>query len=182
MPSEAVIIPAGVESVLNADVHDLKANAFGDFVLTNSRVASVRLGPAGGRCAAVASRTRASFSLRCQKASATCTVECGCIPQCSAVAGNSWPQNNAYPLGDFDGDGHHDAMILRNDGRMIMHSYRDRTRCVSIRQIGSGWNSRRDIHSDIDFNGDCRMGIVARDKRGDLWVYPGKWQGRFRRP
>lgn len=37
----------------------------------------------------------------------------------------------------------------------------------------------RDIHSDIDFNGDCRMGIVARDKRGDLWVYLGNGNGGF---
>lgn len=95
-------------------------------------------------------------------------------------AGTGWPHSNVYSMGDFDGDGHNDAAIMWNDGRLVLYpSYSQGKSFGSTRQIGVGWNALKDFHTGIDFDGDTRPDIVARMYDGDLRLYPGNGRGGF---
>lgn len=98
----------------------------------------------------------------------------------SKLAGSGWPLHRTYSLGDFSGDGHMDAAIVRSNGDLMLYpSYNHGTSFHRPQRIGTGWAAFLDLHTGVDFDGDTRPDIVARTRDGKLWLYPGNGTGGF---
>jgi hypothetical protein len=46
-------------------------------------------------------------------------------------------------------------------------------------RIGAGWNVMTALAGAGDLSGDGRADLVARDRLGQLWLYPGNGHGRL---
>ncbi|WP_307852072.1 VCBS repeat-containing protein [Streptomyces sp. b94] len=46
-------------------------------------------------------------------------------------------------------------------------------------RVGGGWNAMKDIRVPGDLSGDALPDLVAKDKYGVLWLYPGNGDGVF---
>ncbi len=83
--------------------------------------------------------------------------------------------------GDFNGDGNPDLITVRPDGVMNLYPGNGAGGFgTSYPQIGTGWQSRDQIISVGDWDGDGRNDLVAREPaNGNLWLYSGNGVGGF---
>ncbi|WRH26499.1 S8 family serine peptidase [Arthrobacter sp. JZ12] len=76
--------------------------------------------------------------------------------------------------GDFNGDGAVDVMARTAAGDLLLYSGNGAGGWAGGgTKIGSGWQNFTSIVGPGDFNGDTTMDVLARDKAGVLWLYPG---------
>ncbi|MFB6842378.1 FG-GAP-like repeat-containing protein [Streptomyces sp. NPDC056361] len=86
------------------------------------------------------------------------------------------PATGAF--GDIDRDGYVDVF-----GRNLIsqlwtsHHYDSAGR---TRLVGSGWDAMSKLTRHGDYDGDLNEDVVARDKAGVLWLYPGDGKGSFK--
>lgn len=88
-----------------------------------------------------------------------------------------WGSATLVPLGDFTGDGRPDLGRVTSDGQFELWKGRGDGTFAGPAVIGSGWNGFGLITGGIDFDGDRRVDVVARDAAGDLWLYRGDGMG-----
>ncbi|MFE3070850.1 FG-GAP repeat domain-containing protein [Streptomyces sp. NPDC059247] len=83
-------------------------------------------------------------------------------------------------VGDNDGDGKGDVVARDTNGGLFFYGSTGNTSAPlkNRKSIGTGWNIYNQIVAADDANGDGRADLLARDRKGDLWAYPGLGDGR----
>jgi len=94
------------------------------------------------------------------------------------TAGSRWAYENALLLGDITGDGRPDLVArdrTATNGTLWIYPNAGATGSdpwTAPRYFaGTGWNTVTDLLLG-DITGDGRPDLVARDRRGELWIYP----------
>jgi hypothetical protein len=83
-------------------------------------------------------------------------------------------------VGDLTGDGKADVIARDRTGYLWLYRGNGRGGWAAAGQrIGSGWQAFTSISASGDLNGDRRVDVVARDKSGREWLYPGNGRGGF---
>jgi hypothetical protein len=98
------------------------------------------------------------------------------------VNGSGWNVfSEIVAPGDFNGDGNPDLLAVRPNGAMNIYPGNGAGGFgTSYPQIGAGWNTRDQIISVGDWDGDGRNDLVARERaNGNLWLYSGNGAGGF---
>ena len=90
-----------------------------------------------------------------------------------------WGSAVVVPLGDFTGDGVGDLGRIPADGRFELWKGRGDGTFTGPTVIGSGWSGFGLVTGGIDFDGDRRVDVVARDSAGNLWMYRGDGMGSW---
>jgi hypothetical protein len=93
--------------------------------------------------------------------------------------GTGWNSFTALiGVGDFNGDGRADLLARHRDGRLLMYAGNGKGGWsrTAVR-VGTGWSGFTAVFSVGDFTGDGRADVMARDKSGRLWLYPGNGKG-----
>ncbi|MFI8326811.1 FG-GAP repeat domain-containing protein [Streptomyces sp. NPDC085529] len=89
--------------------------------------------------------------------------------------GGGWQiYNRLVGPGDLSGDGKSD--LLARDASGVLYLYRGNgagTGFASRIRVGSGWGAYNQIVGAGDYTGDGRADVLARDGRGDLFLYRG---------
>lgn len=88
-----------------------------------------------------------------------------------------WGSGTLVPLGDFTGDGFADVGRITADGQFELWKGRGDGTFSGPTLIGSGWNGFGLVTGGIDFDGDRRVDVVARDAAGNLQLYRGDGMG-----
>ncbi|RAZ31648.1 VCBS repeat-containing protein [Microbacterium sp. SMR1] len=88
-----------------------------------------------------------------------------------------WGQATIVPLGDFTGDGRADLGRITPDGTFQLLRGRGDGTFEAPKTIGSGWNGFGLVTGGIDFDGDRRVDVLARDAAGNLMLYRGDGMG-----
>uniref|UniRef100_A0AAU2UVT4 S1 family peptidase n=1 Tax=Streptomyces sp. NBC_00003 TaxID=2903608 RepID=A0AAU2UVT4_9ACTN len=90
--------------------------------------------------------------------------------------GRSWQSMTLLAAGDFTGHGNRDLLALDKDGTLWAYPGTGKlngTQTLGNRvQIGRSWQSMTLLAAG-DFAGNGRSDLIARDKDGTLWAYPG---------
>ncbi|KNB53326.1 FG-GAP repeat domain-containing protein [Streptomyces caatingaensis] len=93
------------------------------------------------------------------------------------VAGGWGGYNTFFSPGDLGGNGGSDLVVRDGKGVLWLHqgsnASRDYASLSARKRIGGGWNGYTAITGRGDLTGDHRTDIIARDKRGVLWLYKG---------
>jgi hypothetical protein len=87
-------------------------------------------------------------------------------------------------VGDFDGDGNSDVVVRDGNGTLFLYPGNGGTGFkprVQLSTIGA-WANMTAIVAAGDLNGDGLQDIVARDRAGTLWLYPGNGSNGFGTP
>lgn len=83
--------------------------------------------------------------------------------------------------GDFNGDGNHDVIAADPAGALWLYPGNGRAGWLPRVQVGSGWDYMTGVVGPGDFNSnfppDGTADLLARDKDGILWHYPGDGRG-----
>ena len=98
------------------------------------------------------------------------------------VNGSGWNVfSKIIAPGDFNGDGNPDLITVRPNGVMNLYPGNGKGGFgSSYPQIGAGWQTRDQIISVGDWDGDGRNDLVAREpSNGNLWLYSGNGTGGF---
>nr|WP_246470303.1 VCBS repeat-containing protein [Streptomyces olivoverticillatus] len=90
--------------------------------------------------------------------------------------GSGWNQYTQITgLGDLTGDGKPD--IVARDGEGVLWLYKGtgdlRKPFASRVRVGGGWNQFNKLVATGDVDGDGHSDLLARDPKGDLWLYKG---------
>ncbi|MFJ3536106.1 FG-GAP repeat domain-containing protein [Streptomyces sp. NPDC090109] len=96
----------------------------------------------------------------------------------NAYLGSGWGAINliAGP-GDLNGDGTGDFVARDKSGVLWLYrSNYDGTALHARVRVGGGWDAYNAIVGSGDYTGDGRNDLVARDRSGVLWLYPGTGQ------
>ena len=94
--------------------------------------------------------------------------------------GQGWGFGRVYSVGDFDGDGVVDDVIITNAGKLIFYSGSASGWPSRRGQIGQGWSGFDSLTGGIDWDGDGHFDIIARQtSTGDLRAYLGNGRGGF---
>lgn len=96
------------------------------------------------------------------------------VPAGSAAAAYS-PGYTFADVQDWDHDGHQDVIARDRGGRMWLYpggSVRGYSP-VARKQIGHGWSAYT-LDGIVDWDHDGHQDIVARDRGGRMWLYPGR--------
>ncbi len=97
------------------------------------------------------------------------------------VVGTGW---NIFDIvfspGDFDGDGNNDVLGRDSAGNLHLYPPGDGDGgWLPPKRVGSGWNIFDSIVGPGDFNGDGINDVLARDRSGNLHLYPRQRLGRM---
>ncbi|MHA7273361.1 polysaccharide deacetylase family protein [Arthrobacter sp. TMT4-20] len=93
--------------------------------------------------------------------------------------GHGWTASRTISVGDWDGNGFSDLMLIASDGRLLYYAANARERFASPRQIGNGWLVAESVQGGVDWNRDGALDLIARFKDGRLMLYPGNGSGGF---
>lgn len=96
-----------------------------------------------------------------------------------STIGNGWTASRTVSVGDWDGNGFHDLMLISADGRLLFYPAYARERFSAPRQIGHGWLVAESVRGGVDWNRDGAMDLVARFHDGRLMLFPGNGSGGF---
>ncbi|WP_262106714.1 chitobiase/beta-hexosaminidase C-terminal domain-containing protein [Arthrobacter sp. Marseille-P9274] len=81
---------------------------------------------------------------------------------------------------DFNGDNAVDVIARDSQGVLWLYPGNGEGRLLpKIKMGASGWNTMTSIFSPGDFDGDGDADVLARDRAGKLWLYPGTGEGRL---
>ncbi|MCT2084708.1 VCBS repeat-containing protein [Microbacterium enclense] len=90
---------------------------------------------------------------------------------------STWGSGRVVPLGDFTGDGRADLGRITGAGQFELWRGRGDGTFSGPTVIGNGWTNLGLVTGGIDFDGDRRLDVVARDSSGVLWLYRGDGMG-----
>lgn len=93
--------------------------------------------------------------------------------------GHGWTASRTISVGDWDGNGFSDLMLIASDGRLLYYAANARESFASPRQIGIGWLVAESVQGGVDWNRDGALDLIARFKDGRLMLYPGNGSGGF---
>jgi peptidoglycan/xylan/chitin deacetylase (PgdA/CDA1 family) len=96
--------------------------------------------------------------------------------------GNGWTASRTISVGDWDGNGFDDLMLIVPDGRLLYYAASARERFASPRQVGQGWLVAESVQGGVDWDRDGALDLVARFNDGRLMLYPGNGSGGFLPP
>lgn len=82
-----------------------------------------------------------------------------------------------FAMGDFNNDGHPDLGRTTNNGAMEFAAGTGTGRFQSVTTIGTGWERYNAIISGLDFDGDGKIDVIARDLSGNVDLYRGNGNG-----
>ncbi len=88
-------------------------------------------------------------------------------------------QGRLFPLGDFTGDGLTDLGHISAGGQLSVLAGKADSTFAAGTAIGAGWANMTMASGSIDFDGDRRVDIIARDAEGNLRLYRGNGAGGF---
>lgn len=94
--------------------------------------------------------------------------------------GKGWPSQGVINVGDWDGNGFDDMMIIRGDGTLWFYPAVSDRNFRYPKQIGRGWHNFDLVIGGIDWDGDGRVDLIGRHKDQSLRVYLGNGAGRFK--
>lgn len=89
----------------------------------------------------------------------------------------SWGSVTVVPLGDFTGDGRADLGRITASGSFELRPGRGDGTFGGPTVIGTGWQGFSLVTGGVDFDGDRRIDVVARDPQGTLRLYRGDGMG-----
>lgn len=92
-------------------------------------------------------------------------------------SGKGWPQNDAWSMGDFSGNGTTDLMLRNSSGRIVLYKGRGDNSFSDGITIGRGWNNFTDLYTGVDFDGDSIPDVLAINRSNQLYLYPGNGRG-----
>src|SRR5699024_6085621 len=95
-------------------------------------------------------------------------------------SGKGWPQNDAWSMGDFSGNGTTDLMLRNSSGRIMLYEGRGDNSFSDGVQIGRGWNGFTDLYTGVDFDGDSNPDVLAINRSNQLFLYPGNGRGQLK--
>lgn len=102
----------------------------------------------------------------------------GGFPGTPAALASWTPADRVIAAGDFNRDGR--VEILRETGSLLfMHSLDTTGALTEGAQIGNGWAVMSQIAAPGDVTGDGNVDVVAIDRSGSMWLYPGRGTGAF---
>ncbi|MEV4443663.1 VCBS repeat-containing protein [Streptomyces sp. NPDC049577] len=101
--------------------------------------------------------------------------------------GTGWNQYTQITgLGDLSGDGKPDVVARDKQGVLWLYKGTGDARkpFASRVRVGGGWNRFNKLVATGDVDGDGHSDLLARDPKGDLWLYKGtgKASSPFRTP
>jgi peptidoglycan/xylan/chitin deacetylase (PgdA/CDA1 family) len=96
--------------------------------------------------------------------------------------GRGWTPSRTIAVGDWDGNGFSDLMLIASDGRLMYYAAVARERFASPRQIGHGWLVAESVQGGVDWDRDGATDLIARFNDGRLMLYPGNGSGGFLAP
>lgn len=101
----------------------------------------------------------------------------------ASLKGTGWPAGSTIvPIGDLSGDHVNDLLVRDSVGRLIRYDGvvgQPGSPKSPSKLIGSGWNTYNALTSPGDMNGDGHPDLLARDAKGDLYLYAGTASGMF---
>ncbi|MEU2179381.1 trypsin-like serine protease [Streptomyces thermolilacinus] len=85
---------------------------------------------------------------------------------------------NLVRQADLDRDGVQDY-LYRTTGGVLKWFHHDPTKGYVEYTVGSGWGAMKNILVTGDMTSDALPDLLAQDKNGYLWLYPGRGNGTF---
>ncbi|WP_047521729.1 FG-GAP-like repeat-containing protein [Microbacterium sp. ZOR0019] len=89
----------------------------------------------------------------------------------------TWGAVSRVVAGDFNGDGNGDILGVTNAGLLYLYSGNGSTLGTGLK-IGGGWNTMTALTGGLDYDGDGKADLIARDTAGDLWNYRSRDGGK----
>lgn len=95
------------------------------------------------------------------------------------VSVGDWSGLNLVRQTDLDRDGYGDLLLRATNGVLYWDHYVPADDSWTDTGLGGGWNSMKAVAIAGDVDGDALPDMAAVDSSGNLWLYPGKGDGRF---
>ncbi|MSS85416.1 hypothetical protein FYJ24_11810, partial [Actinomycetaceae bacterium WB03_NA08] len=95
--------------------------------------------------------------------------------------GWGWSSSKPIFAGNIDRDNYPDLMIIDSQGNLGSFKGQSGERFGSRQPVGWGWKGWDWVQGGIDWDGDGKMDLVARNKStGGLYLYSGNGNGNFK--
>lgn len=82
--------------------------------------------------------------------------------------------------GDVDGDGKNDLLARKPDGTLWLYRGNGKGGFAAAgKRIGTGWQAYIDVITPGDFTNDGKVDLLARNSKGELYLFTGTGKGTF---